>query len=158
MSLDLHKIANQIDSMSSGMKAQEADGSERLDAALAELASADGEALEAKRQASERTLTWLVPGIPQDIGQRYPCPTPPSDFAVLATDGSHIDLDRHLPVRCALVNISKVLLRYGSLSNAQLESTPRLYTPDDGLTLIDPDGTREQILDPDLMSVKRSID
>ena len=62
-------------------------------------------------------------------------PRPPSDFCVAAVDGSHIDVDRHLPVKCCLINIGSCVLTYGSTPNAVLVNHPRLYASDEELKI-----------------------
>ena len=79
-------------------------------------------------------------------------------FVALATDGSRIDVDRHLPIRCALLNISKIALTYGTEPNARLESTPHLYSRDNQLTIADAHSTREQLMDGALLGLKSSIE
>ena len=156
MPLDIHNVAAQLDTLAADLRAQSTDRSDRLTRALETLASVDGDTINAKRTLGR--FAWPVPAFPSNPAAHHSPASPPLEYRALATDGSHIDVDRHLPVRCALVNISKVLLRYGSLPDARLESTPRLYTNDDGLALVDPDGVREQLLDADLMGIKRSVD
>ena len=38
------------------------------------------------------------------LGSRLP-PEVPQDWTALSVDGSHIDVDRHLPLRCHLINL-----------------------------------------------------
>ena len=156
MPLDLHRISAQLDALAGDLQSQGADRDARLTRALETIASADGDAVNAKRTLGR--FAWPVPAFPPSPMAHYSPSSPPLDYRALATDGSHIDVDRHIPVRCALINISKVLLRYGSQPEAQLESTPRLYTGNDGLALVDPAGAREQLLDGALMGIKRSVD
>ena len=59
-----------------------------------------------------------------------PCPTPPDEYVTLATDGSQIELDRHAPLQCYLINVGEVTLRYGPASHAALSSAPRLAAED----------------------------
>ena len=39
---------------------------------------------------------------------------PPDDWRTISVDGSHIDVDRHLPIPCYLVNLGGCVLTYGS--------------------------------------------
>ena len=77
---------------------------------------------------------------------------------MLATDGSHIDVDRHMPVRCALINISKVSLRYGTRPDARLESHPHLYATSEELSVPDPRDTGAVVIEGRLMGIKRSVE
>jgi len=84
-------------------------------------------------------------------------PPPPSEFSVIAADGSHIDVDRHSPVRCYLINIGSVSLRYGKGSGAFLASEPTLYSGDD-LTIADPTGYSQEVpIEGPLLGIKRSV-
>ena len=56
----------------------------------------------------------------------FPLPALSPEHAVLATDGSQIDLDRHAPLPCYLINIGRVVIRYGGSPQAQLANQPRL--------------------------------
>ncbi len=156
MGLDLHKVAAQLEGLVEGLQAQGVGHSERLERSLATLASADAGAINQKR--SQGRVTWLVPGLPADTAAHI-SPTPlPANYRAMAVDGSHIDVDRHLPVRCALVNISKVALQYGANPQARLESQPKLYASTEELALVDPEGAREQPLEGPLLGIKRSVD
>ena len=155
MPLDWQNVAAQLETLASDLQTQGADHDARLARAVETLAFTDGETINHKR--SDGRLAWPVPSFPPSPAAHHSPALPPQDYRVLATDGSHIDVDRNIPVRCALVNISKALLRYGSLPDARLESTARLYTSNDGLVIVDPTGAREQLLDGALMGIKRSI-
>ena len=43
-------------------------------------------------------------GLESLLGSRLP-PEVPQDWTALSVDGSHIDVDRHLPLRCHLINL-----------------------------------------------------
>ena len=78
---------------------------------------------------------------------------------MIATDGSHIEVDRHQAVRCFLLNISHVVLRYGSEPDAVLESVPQLYAEDKDMVLRPPDGRgREQLIEGNLLGARRSVE
>lgn len=154
MPLDLDHVSAQLETLASGLQAESAHHGERLRLATETFASADAGAINLKR--AQGKVTWLVPGLPSDPAARYTPIDPPSDYRVLSVDGSHIDVDRHLPARCALVNISKVALQYGDNPSARLESQPVLYTGPEDLTI--GDGFREQPLEGQLLGIKRSVD
>ena len=156
MPLDLLRVAEQLSSLASDLQAQGVERAERLERAIREMGSADAEVVNRKR--AQGRVTWLVPGLPTDTAAAYPPTLPPADYQALAVDGSHIDVDRHLPVRCALVNISKVALRYGAAPDARLESHPVMYAGAEELALADPEGTRVQPLEGALLGIRRSVD
>ena len=45
-------------------------------------------------------------------------------------DGSHIDVDRHLPLRCHLINLGGCAITYGASYGCQLFSEFRLVVDD----------------------------
>ena len=49
-------------------------------------------------------------GLLDGIGRRR---TFPPDWTALSVDGSHIDVDRHLPLRCHLINLGGCAITYG---------------------------------------------
>ena len=55
------------------------------------------------------------------LGSRPP-PDVPADWTALSVDGSHIDVDRHLPLRCHLTNLGGCVLTYGANPACQLFS------------------------------------
>ena len=104
MSLDLHNTALQIDEMALLLKSREGDRTTRLKEALRAVADFDPSEYEGKRGISESTLHWSLPRAPQSPGEAYAPPPIPAEFNVVATDGSHIDVDRHTLARCFLIN------------------------------------------------------
>ncbi len=157
MSLDLSEVAAQIDDMAANLKLEEADWRARLDRARATLEeqSAGLDALRA-RIAESRT-SWLVAGITEDLaGSHQPPPCPP-DFTVVATDGSHIGVDRHGPARCYLINIGCTALTYGERPDALLSSAPTLFSGKEDMTIVNPGGGGEQQVDGALLGIKRQV-
>ena len=61
-------------------------------------------------------------------------------------DGSHIDVDRHLPLRCHLVNLGGCAVTYGRDFGCQLFSEPTLAVDDADLYLRPPNGARAETL------------
>jgi hypothetical protein len=112
-----------------------------------------------KKKVAKSKTTWLVAGLVDGLDKAFPCPKPPADFSVLATDGSHIDVDRHQTARCFLINIGTVVLTYGTKPDAKLASYPHLYSGDTDMVFA-PEGTRdrEQIIEGALLGIKRSVD
>ncbi|MFO8143945.1 MAG: DNA double-strand break repair nuclease NurA [Dehalococcoidales bacterium] len=159
MSLDLDRIYPQVGDMVSRLKADSASRQERLKAALDTLAknAENPDTLARKIEASH--TTWLVAGLVEGMDKHTGPRDIPSEFTVLATDGSHIDVDRHRSPRCYLINIGSVSLRYGSQPDAVLDSMPRLYSKDEDL-VIRPEGerNREQLIEGTLLGIKRGVD
>ena len=111
-----------------------------------------------KKIASSKT-TWLVAGLVDGLDQHHKAPPTPTEFTVIATDGSHIDVDRHKSTRCYLINIGSAILHYGDSPDALLDSFPSLYSGDEDL-VITPAGVkgREQPVEGGLLGIKRSVD
>ena len=156
MSLDLHQVATQIQDMATHLRQRHTDWQERLQTGLATLASADPARLEAKRQVSE--VRWPMAGVTDSLSAKLPPPPVPQAYTVTGVDGSHIDVDRHSPARCYLINIGVCQLTYGSQADAHLSSQPTLYVHDDDLTLTDPSSNlnRSPIVGP-LLGLKRAV-
>jgi len=159
MSLDLTKVAAQVGSMVARLKAGGEERKKRLQYALNILhdKSIDPDQLRKKIEASQ--TTWLVAGLVDGLDQCYKPSSLPPEFTVIATDGSHIDVDRHRSTRCYLINIGTVVLGYGAQPQASLDSFPSLYFGDEDL-VIAPDGAkgREQPIEGVLLGIKRSVD
>ena len=61
-------------------------------------------------------------------------------------DGSHIDVDRHLPLRCHLINLGGCVITYGANPACQLFSEPALAVADADLYLRKPDDPSDEVL------------
>ncbi|MGD1118127.1 MAG: DNA double-strand break repair nuclease NurA [Dehalococcoidales bacterium] len=158
MSLDLSAVAGQVIKMISGLKGSRAEQDRRLRFALDTLGSPAIDLDSLKKKIKAGRTTWLVADIVEGLNQRYPLPPSPPDFTVIATDGSHIDVDRHHSTRCYLINIGAVVIRYGSNPDAALYSAPRLYSDDADLSIAPPGGGREQTVEGNILGAKRSIE
>ncbi len=135
MSLDLGKTALQIERMTHDLRARGEDKRRRLDRAIDRLDTFDPAAYEDKRARSANVFNWTPPRVQNRPASRHYPPQVPDDFCVAAVDGSHIDVDRHLPARCCLINIGSCVLRYGSRPDAILSNSPQLYASDDDLLI-----------------------
>jgi hypothetical protein len=157
MPLDLALVAAQIEGMAAAVEAEQQERKRRLSFALETLRgqAADLDSLRAKIERSR--TTWLVAGVADGLVERHAPIACPADFAVAATDGSHIDVDRHSPARCYLINIGSVLLRYGQDPDATLHSEPILYSGNGDLTIADPLGSGKQPVQGGLLGIKRAV-
>ena len=155
MALDLTQTAGQLHAATPGLRAQTEHGAARLQAAEQALTEADPADIATRTAAG--TLTWLVAGIEDSLTETVPEPPLPASHAVVAVDGSHIDVDRHSPVRCFLINIGKVSLRYGEEPDAELSSTPHLVTDDASLSLRGTAGVREVPIEGPLLGMLRAV-
>jgi hypothetical protein len=157
MPLDIELVAAQIEAMATDFEAERRERDHRLSFALKTLRSqaTDLDSLRAKIMRSR--TTWLVAGIGDGLVECHRPPPTPADFVVAATDGSQIDVDRHGPVRCYLINVGSVLLRYGRDPEAVLRSRPVLYSGKEDLTIADPLGSGEQPVQGGLLGIKRAV-
>jgi len=112
-----------------------------------------------KKKIEGSKTTWLVADLADGLDQHYEAPPNPEEFTVLATDGSHIDVDRHKSTRCYLINIGTAILHYGAYPSAALDSFPSLYSGDEELVIMPVGGRgREQPIEGALLGIKRSVD
>jgi hypothetical protein len=157
--LNLDKVFPQVGAMIARFKADGAERQQRLQFALAELHKQAANTSSLSRKISAAKTTWLVAGPVEALDRRYQPPPAPSEFTVLATDGSHIAIDRHRSTRCYLINIGAVALHYGPSPGASLDSFPSLYSGEEEL-VIAPDDTRgrEQPIEGNLLGIKRGVD
>ncbi len=159
MSLDLTKVAAQVGSMVARLKAGGEERRKRLKYALSTLQDKSLDLEHLRKKIDSSKTTWLVADLVDGLDPHYKPPPLPPEFSVVATDGSHIDVDRHKSARCYLINIGTVVLRYGAKAEAFLDSSPSLYFGDEDL-VIAPDGAkgREQPIEGVLLGIKRSVD
>jgi hypothetical protein len=157
MSLDLSKLVGQIVDLAASLKSKAGERQAKLEFALKtlEACAADLNALKHKVESSK--TTWLVAGLKESIDLGQTAPHCPDDFIVLASDGSHIDVDRHQSAHCFLINIGMAQLQYGRNPDAQLLSFPSLYFKDGEVAITSADG-RQIPIEGQLLGIKRSIE
>lgn len=156
MPVDLSQVVGQISGLVSRLKTEGTRQNERLRRAIDLLRDTDAAALQSKIEASRERTPWPVALLAGEISPSYNAAPCPADFAVLATDGSHIEVDRHSSARCYLINIGRVVLNYGSSPDARLDSRAALFFGDD-LTITDPAG-RVELVEGALLGAKRAIE
>ncbi|MCX6012770.1 MAG: DNA double-strand break repair nuclease NurA [Chloroflexi bacterium] len=146
MSLDFGQVAGQITGMVDKIGDNKQTFERRLKYAVELLKTTDYKELQPKMERSRAKNSLLMAGIIDSPALTHvpaPCPT---DYSVIATDGSSIDVDRHVPVRCCLINIGSVMLSYGNNPDAVLTSEATLYTYED-----------YELMEGPLFGVKRAI-
>ena len=154
MPLDLAQIAAQIEGLAVGLRAEEKEWAERFERALDLFHNVDSESL--KHRISASKTTWLVAGLTTGLVHRHAAPACPAEFTVVATDGSHIDVDRHVSVRCSLINLGVVAMHYGETPDAVLETEASLLSGDE-LVIAGPAG-RQELLEGALLGVRRATE
>jgi hypothetical protein len=148
--------------MASYLEQSRGDFSQRLETALSLVAehAADAAAvqtLQEKIDGHRGRYSWLVPDLSEPMDARYAPDETPADFAVLAVDGSQIEVERDAPAACFLLNVGRVTLRYGSAPGAKLESVPVLHFGDERLVIRDPRNyTRERAVDGAILAALRA--
>ena len=101
---------------------------------------------------------WAAPSLLTPPSLKYKLSDTYSDCRVVGVDGSHIDVDRHLPARCFLINTGVAVLTYGSEPDAEFSSEPRLYAMDEDLVIRDPITFREQVVEGAVLGAKRATE
>lgn len=160
MSLELGHVARQIDQVATTLSAGQQEWRDRLKLALEALSRA-GQSLDdlkLKIVRSQGKSTWLVALPSEGLDLHHDPPAVSADFSVIGVDGSHIDVDRHRPVRCYLINTGWAALRYGGQPVADLGSRASLYAEERDLVLADPQGNRDQPIEGALLGMKRSVE
>lgn len=157
MSLDLAKVVGQIVDLATSLRTRDRERQIKLDFALKTLKSSAAEFDRLKRKVETSKTTWLVAGLKENIDLCLTVPPCPDDFIILASDGSHIDVDHHQSAHCFLVNIGIAQLQYGRSPDAQLFNFPSLYFKDDEVVIASPDG-RQTPIEGQLLGVKRSVE
>ena len=158
MALDLTKVASQVGGMIASLKAGVDERRRHLKSAL-EVAGSEAIDLDKlKKKITLSKTTWLVAELVDGLALHYAAPPLPPEFTVMATDGSHIDVDRHRSIRCFLINIGTTVLHYGEHPDALLDSSPHLYTDEE--LVIAPPGVkgREQPIEGALLGIKRAVE
>ena len=146
MALDLGLTTHQLLSTLDGVVNDATTRAHRLDDAVDRaLAVPADEAAFRTAAVGRRPYISARTGSEGLLGSRLP-PEVPQDWVALSVDGSHIDVDRHLPLRCHLINLGGCSITYGKDFGCQLFSEPALSVEDDDLYLRPPDGARGETL------------
>ena len=158
MPLDLTETAVQIDGMAVDLRARQDHHQRRLHNALEAIGHFALDEYAGKREPGDGDRVWNAPAVLEPPDARHPLPAMPSDFSVVAVDGSHIDVDRHLAARCFLINTGYAALAYGSRPDADLGSAPRLYAREDEMVVRDPASERQQVIEGAVLGAKRAVE
>ena len=157
MSLDLGETINQLEQVAQDMGHTQHDRAARLDSLLGAAAQVNAAAvMEKTRYAADRP--YLAAQVTDSLVGSYAPTAPPADWCVASVDGSHIDVDRHLPVRCYLVNLGGCVLTYGSQPGARFFSRPTLSTDPGELYLTNPaNPVQEEAVTGPLLGLVRTV-
>ena len=158
MSLDLAKTIAELEHMAERLVGRADDRAQRLDRAMAAMVEAD-DAEVRQKAASSQGRPYLCAGLADGFAGRHGPGVLPQEFCVVSVDGSHIDVDRHIPVRCYLINVGGCLLTYGSHPDARLFSHPSLYSQEDELYITNssPESNDTMAVQGPLLGLKRMV-
>ena len=127
----------QLDQLTQSVRGASEAREERLTALMNAAAGIDPDTA-AEKTSDTKQRPYLAAEVEESLLGAYPPPETPADWVVAAVDGSHIDVDRHLPVACYLLNFGGCVLTYGSQPDATLFSHPHLATTPEELYISAP--------------------
>jgi hypothetical protein len=158
MGLDLSALSRQVRAMSGSLAIDAGDKQGRVALALGRyLTESDAYAIWAEAASlSRETAAWLLARPVEPLNTARDLPPRPDDYALVATDGSQIDVERHGMVACYVINIGRVFLRYGARPSAKLSSRPHLYYRDEDLYISD--GVRRIAIEGNLLAARRDVE
>ena len=157
MGLDMGQTVLQLDQLSQAVRGASEARDARLTALINAAAGIDPETA-TEKTADTRQRPYLAAEVEESLLGTYPPTEPPADWVVAAVDGSHIDVDRHLPVACYLLNFGGCVLTYGSNPDATLFSHPHLATTPQELYISDPtNSTGEEMISGALLGLVRTV-
>ena len=157
MPLDLGETLTQLDQMAQHLGNTRTDRTGRL-AAFVAAASQVSLATAKEKTRYEPGRPFLAAQVTDALIGSHSPTAPPRDWCVASVDGSHIDVDRHLPATCHLVNLGGCLLTYGSHPDAQFFSRPHLATDPVDLYLTNPaNPAQEEPVTGPLLGLVRTV-
>jgi len=153
--LDLARVSQQISRMAVEQQLVSEDMQKRLEKALGQLALESGRLPAFMRKLHASKTSWLLAGLRESLEKTYPLPPRPLAITVVASDGSQIVPSHHEVIPAFLLNMSTVVLHYGTGERAELTSTPTLFYRDEDL-YTDYGGQRVQVAG-DLLGMRRTL-
>ena len=136
MALDFGETARQLQSAVGGVALTARSRRQRLsDIIVRAQALTPAEAANRTAAAGRRPFLFARVGPEGLLGRIPPPDDAPADWTAVSVDGSHIDVDRHLPLRCYLINLGGCAIAYGRRPDCRLFSEPTLAAGDADLYL-----------------------
>jgi len=159
MTLNFERLAKQLDDLAPRLRERAEEGRARLAQALDTARAWAGRPDSLRERLAAASTRWLLAEpLAEAMNAAFPAPPAPAEYVALASDGSHIDVDRHSPVSCYLLNLGRARIRYGSRPEADLASEPDLAFEDQRLVLSDrTDASHEDVLSGNLLAALRSV-
>lgn len=154
MTLDLVRLAERIDQLVDTLESESRLRQARLQRARRLLSSVESDEMLGQIDAA-RNSTWLIAAPIEPPDSRHTASSVRDGYAVLATDGSSMDVDRHGPCACYLINIGHARLRYRE-ATADLGNEPDLHFASDRLLLADrSNASKESVMTGNLLDAYR---
>lgn len=156
MSLDLNKAIKKIEEITQGHLKEFEDRVARIRLGVEHMERSTGEEIVGKlRSVGNRPFLWA--GATEGLGQVYEPDPVPQAFSVASTDGSHIDVDRHLPIPCALINIGGCVIRYNLRTKSKFFSEPEVYHGEGLYLKGDTNAVDEVYIEGSTLSILRTV-
>jgi hypothetical protein len=157
LGLDMGQTVLQLDQLTQSVRGASEARDQRLTALINAAAGVDPDTA-ASKTADTDQRPYLAAQVEESLLGAYPPAETPADWVVAAVDGSHIDVDRHLPVACYLLNFGGCVITYGSQPDATLFSHPHLATTPDELYISDPSNSMaEEMISGGLLGLVRTV-
>jgi len=159
MTLDFQQLAAQLDDLGPELRSQGEKAGQNLARALEAAHAWARRPDDLRRRLAEAHTSWRpAEPLSEPLDAAIDAPSAPADYVALATDGSHIDVERHNPLPCYLLNLGWARIRYGRSPDAELSSRPELAYGDQRLVLGDPaDASRQAPVRGDLLAALRAV-
>ena len=142
MSLDLGETILQLDRVTRNLGRDYPDRRNQLSQLLRDAAAVTP--AEARNKTERFYDPFLAAQVTDTLLGEISPPPAPADWLAASVDGSHIDVDRHLPVPCYLLNLGGCVLTYGAQPDARFFSRPHLAAEQDELYLSDPERPNDE--------------
>jgi hypothetical protein len=150
MTLDLTRLSSRIDDLAGETDLRAAEDSSSQ---LAEAFQAV-DVFDLSARLTTAKTSWLLAQPGTAFQGAIAASPPPDDYAVVASDGSFILPDRHSPARFYVINIGKVLLRYGAAPFADITADAEVYFRENELYV--PDQIKRIPVNGTLLGFKRA--
>ena len=139
MPIDRFELSQQVGEMADYLDEQGGEFSRRLVRATQtarDISTPDQfDRVRSRIEAFRGTYSWLTAGITEPLTTCVSPEPPPENYIVLAVDGSQIEIERDSPFDCYLINIGRVLIRYGDAPDAVIDSSLETYYRSEDLVL-----------------------
>ncbi len=158
MPLDLSALSKQVRAMSGSLAGEANAKLGRQQLAFGRyLENAEAHSLWAQAvNLSRDTASWLFALPIEPLDSVVELPQRMDTYALIATDGSQVDVEHHGIAVCYVINIGRVFIRYGHRPLARLSSEPTLYFRDEDLFLYD--GVRPIAIEGNYLSARRDVE